>query len=234
VCFVLIKRAPWVVLVLVVALGACSSGAASIVSGFPANPTHPAQQEITFHGCPPQGDGGDAILNKGKNRVDDGDNGRYFDVSLQTLLALPWPQSVGKQPRDSWSSTDAAAVAQYEGVPVRTTGYVLKAVHEGTESPNCHATDYRDFHVWLAVNAGDDRSKAMVIEVAPRVREQRSGWTISALEGLAGQQVRISGWLLLDQEHPEQIGQTRETLWEIHPIMHIEVNQNGNWLSIDS
>jgi hypothetical protein len=31
-------------------------------------------------------------------------------------------------------------------------------------------------------------------------------------------EVRIRGWLMLDQEHPEQIGKTRGTLWEIHPI----------------
>ncbi len=73
----------------------------------------------------------------------------------------------------------------------------------------------------------------MVVEVTPRVRDQRPGWTDSALAALKGQQVRISGWLLMDQEHPEQLGQTRATLWEIHPIMHIEVNQGGSWQSID-
>jgi hypothetical protein len=46
--------------------------------------------------------------------------------------------------------------------------------------------------------------------------------------------VRISGWLLMDQEHPEQLGQTRASLWEIHPILHIEVNEGGSWQSIDN
>jgi hypothetical protein len=73
----------------------------------------------------------------------------------------------------------------------------------------------------------------MVIEVTPRVRDVRPGWSTSTLEGLVGQQVLIEGWTMLDEEHPEQIGQTRETLWEIHPIMHIEVNQGGSWTSID-
>jgi hypothetical protein len=70
--------------------------------------------------------------------------------------------------------------------------------------------------------------------VTPRERDQRPGWTSSALSSLTGEQVRISGWLLMDQEHPEQLGQTRATLWEIHPIIHIEVNQGGSWQSIDS
>ena len=42
-------------------------------------------------------------------------------------------------------------------------------------------------------------------------------------------QVRISGWLMLDQEHPEQIGKTRGTLWEIHPITRIEVKDANGW-----
>jgi hypothetical protein len=47
------------------------------------------------------------------------------------------------------------------------------------------------------------------------------------------QRVRISGWLLFDQEHPEQLGKTRATLWEIHPIIKIETQQNGNWTTIN-
>ena len=42
------------------------------------------------------------------------------------------------------------------------------------------------------------------------------------------------GWSMLDQEHPEQLNQTRGTLWEIHPIMQIEVQQNGSWVPLDS
>ena len=47
------------------------------------------------------------------------------------------------------------------------------------------------------------------------------------------QRVRISGWLMLDPEHPDQVGKTRGTIWEIHPIMQIEVNQNGQWTPLD-
>jgi hypothetical protein len=31
-------------------------------------------------------------------------------------------------------------------------------------------------------------------------------------------------------EHPEQIGQFRATLWEIHPITRIEVFTGGKWV----
>jgi len=35
--------------------------------------------------------------------------------------------------------------------------------------------------------------------------------------------VRISGWLMLDPEHPDQLGKTRGTIWEIHPVMKLKV-----------
>jgi len=225
-------------LLVVVVLAACGGGTSgqqtSTSNGFPTSAAHPTPVVRTFQGCPPTGDGGDGQLNTRKNRIDDGEGGTYHDVTLSTLLGLTWPQGIEKRQRANWSSADRAAVAQDEGVAVRTTGYILDLRHEGTESPNCHAVDSRDFHVWLAVNPGDAKSHAMVIEVTPRVRAIRAGWTDSALSALRGKQVRISGWLMMDQEHPEQVNQTRATLWEIHPIIHIEVRQNGQWTSIDS
>lgn len=228
-----------VLLLMVVALVGCNVDTSGVhgttLSGsFPGNAAHPQPQKITFQGCPPDGDGGDRALNTLKNRIDNGEGGAFHDVSLTTLINLSFPQDIGRVQRANWSQGDVSAVNQYEGIAVRTVGYIAGVKHEGTESTNCHALDYRDYHVWLVVNAGDPRSKSMVIEVTPRVRDQRPGWTASALSGLVGQQVRISGWLLLDQEHPEQIGQTRATLWEIHPIIHIEVNQGGSWQSIDN
>ena len=38
---------------------------------------------------------------------------------------------------------------------------------------------------------------------------------------------------MLDPEHPDQVGKTRGTIWEIHPIMFIEVEQQGKWVSLD-
>jgi len=45
--------------------------------------------------------------------------------------------------------------------------------------------------------------------------------------------VRVSGWLLLDQEHPDQVGRTRGTIWEVHPIMRFEVQRGGRWVALD-
>jgi hypothetical protein len=229
------RRVGCAALCAVMLLVATGCGQAKVEQGFPSTAPHPQPQEITFDGCPPQGSGGDGDLNMLKNRVDDGANGTFYDVDVNTLTALPYPVGVQRVRRANWDPNDAEDVALYEGAPLRTVGYILSVKHEGTESTNCQFADgqYRDFHVWLAPNAGDDRSKAIVVEVAPRVRSQRPGWTDSALFGLKGQRVRISGWLLMDQEHPEQLGQTRATLWEIHPIMHIEVANGPTWSKID-
>src|SRR5262245_7363348 len=238
----LLRRAPLLLanfltlLTLLALFAACGSAGntGSIPNGFPATVSHPQPTDQDFHGCPPQGDGGDARLNVLKNRIDDGEKGTYHDVTLPTLLALEWPSGVEDTKRDNWSSADAAEVAQFEDVAVRSTGYILDVRHEGTESTNCHDVDQRDFHMWLAVNASDGKDKAMVVEVTPRVREQRPGWDDSTRSSLRGKQVRISGWLMLDQEHPEQVGKSRATIWEIHPILHIEVLQNNQWVSIDT
>jgi hypothetical protein len=95
-----------------------------------------------------------------------------------------------------------------------------------------------DIHVWLNKQPveGKDRTQAVVAEVTPRLKPEHRNWTQGTLRQLAGQrkQVRISGWLLLDQEHPEQLGKTRGTLWEIHPIMQIEVQQDDTWVPLDN
>jgi hypothetical protein len=60
-----------------------------------------------------------------------------------------------------------------------------------------------------------------------------------------GDSVRISGWLMFDPLHYDQMWQydsaadttgtkARITLWEIHPITRIEVFKNGTWRSLDT
>jgi hypothetical protein len=193
----------------------------------------PSPVDQTFQGCPPQGDGGDAALNVRKNRTD---TGNWQSETVANLVHLPYPQSVVRQPRAAWSSADAATVAQNEGRPLQVEGYLLLVRHEGPESPNCHDPNERDFHMWLSGAPGTsaDRAGSMIVEVTPRSRALNSGWQPdSRLLGLIGKHVRISGWLLLDQEHPEQVGKTRGTLWEIHPVMKIEVDQNGQWIDLN-
>ena len=47
-------------------------------------------------------------------------------------------------------------------------------------------------------------------------------------------QVRISDWLIYDWEHVGVIGNQRATVWEVHPITRIQIQQNGPWVDLDS
>ncbi|MFL6213665.1 MAG: hypothetical protein ACJ74J_07180 [Blastocatellia bacterium] len=205
--------------------------------GFPDMATKPKPKEVVYKGCPPEGDGGDPELNRLKNRVDEAD--QYFAVDFDSVVQLPWPKTIEHKDRDRWSAADTEAIARYEGIPISVEGFLASSKKEGPESCNCHGAnnDQKDFHVWLIKNAEADRSGSIVVEVSPRLRSQHPAWTTDALGRVArnDQRVRISGWLMMDPEHPDQIGKkTRGTIWEIHPITKIEVEQNGNWATLDS
>lgn len=76
---------------------------------------------------------------------------------------------------------------------------------------------------------------AIVVEVTPRIRAEHVHWDPGSIKALADEKkrVRISGWLLFDPYHPGHLGKFRVTLWEIHPIMQIEVEQDGVWVTLD-
>ncbi|MGB8648373.1 MAG: hypothetical protein WCF84_24265 [Anaerolineae bacterium] len=212
-----------------------SGGGGAVLPGAPGALPNMAQkpqpkQLASFQGCPPEGDGSDPALNQLKNRVDEGN---YIPVAFDAVAQLSWPQAIERKKRADWSSADTAAIAKYEGIPISIEGYLYGAREEGPESPNCHGADLpmHDFHIWLTKSAGDSNSGSIVVETTPRVRANHSTWTVKALTQIAKgeQRVRISGWLMMDPEHPDQVTKTRGTIWEIHPIMKIEVQQGGTW-----
>lgn len=203
--------------------------------GLPDMPQKPQPVETTFQGCPPGGDGGDMELNKLKNRVDEG---AYVPVTFDSIVKLAWPPATERRNMQNWSAADRAFVEKYNGIPVSVEGYLADIKKQGPESTNCHGADddMRDWHIWLTQNQHQDRSGSIVVEATPRIRPKHPGWQLDTLRQIVNQQqrVRISGWLMLDPEHPDQVDKTRGTIWEIHPIMKIEVEQNGRWVSLDS
>ncbi len=203
-------------------------------SGLPDMATKPEPKEITFQECPPEGDGGDPQLNRLKNRVDEG---RYIPVSFDAIASLTWPKGVEQRDRADWSAEDTAVISRYEGIPVMVEGYLAAATESGPESTNCHGTSNElvDWHVSLVKNPGEDRSRAIVTETTPRVRPNHK-WTLTLLHSIIEQQerIRISGWLFFDPEHPEHLGKYRVTLWEVHPILQMEVYRDGRWVPLDN
>ncbi len=195
---------------------------------------HPAPEEETYKGCPPGGDGTDPELNMLKNRVDP--VAAPAAMPFATLLHLPWPAAVNRQHMAQWAPADRAQVAKDNGLGVAVEAHFIRVQAEGPESPNCHSTTDVDFHEWVVADPADDRTKAVVVEVGPRQRDKHPGWTLARFQQLAKDKarVRVTGWLLLDPEHPDQVGKTRGTIWEVHPATKIEIFQGNGWVDIDT
>ncbi|HKW48260.1 MAG TPA: SH3 domain-containing protein [Gemmatimonadaceae bacterium] len=198
--------------------------------------------------CAADGLGGDSLTNHLKNRTDEPTS--YHEVSWDSLAQLSFPHNARKYREGShaWPQSDLDAIATYEGLPISVVGFLSGIKVEGKESTNCAQTDSSrvDWHMYLTKGKGQKTRQAIVVETTPRVRPNHPGWTVDAIKGFvqAGDTVRISGWLMLDPEHFDQMWQYRSpsdttgtkariTLWEIHPITRIEVRRNGAWQSLD-
>lgn len=196
----------------------------------------PAPTDSEFDGCGPAGSQPDYALNRKKNRVDEG---RYIEVPWTMIARLPWPHEVAYRFRNQWSKGETRAVARYEGAAVSVEGYLAGFRVEVPEAPNCYgrAVDDRDYHMWLSEKPHQHDRQSIVIEITPRVRALHANWTEERFRDLLARQtrVRVSGWLLLDQMHPELVDINRNTLWEVHPIMRVEVQRpDSSWVSLDS
>jgi hypothetical protein len=235
------SRTTWIVLVVVVAIftiGLVVLFVPRVLSQPAVQPALPGGQQSTpqqeeFHGCPREGRGGDTFLNLLKNRIDEGSWG---PATIEQMLALKWPKGVENRKMSGWSAADRAEVARNNGIAVQVEGYLLLTRQEGAEATNCgsSAMDEIDYHMWLAAKPEDPRpTKSVVIEVTPRVRAKHPSWNYSAFSGLVRDKtrIRVSGWTMLDPEHPEEVGKSRGTIWEVHPVMKVEmqVSPGGGW-----
>jgi hypothetical protein len=127
--------------------------------------------------------------------------------------------------------------AELEKRGVVLDGYFLDVKKEGAESPNCYSKSHVDFHMWIGAKrpksleqATTFRSHAVVVEATPGTQRDHLTWTYDNLKELRLERVRVYGWYMFDPEHPPQLGKTRGTLWEIHPVTKIEVFKGGRWI----
>ncbi len=203
-------------------------------NGLPPTSFKQPPQVGTYNNCPPEGQGGDPAYNRFGNRTDDGN---YQPVALDTLIGLSWPKEVEHKPRDQWPPDAQDRIARADGLPLVVEGYVAQAQQKGPEPQNCQSSTDLNVQVWLVARSESkgDLAKALVVQITPRVRTNHPGWTVDQLNALAaaGLRVRISGWLLLDADHPEDVGKSRDTLWELHPVMQIAVSKDGQWVNLD-
>jgi len=196
----------------------------------------PPPQDSAFDGCGDAGSQPDYALNRLKNRIDEG---KYLPISWTVIARLPWPRRVGYRFRNQWTEGETKQVKRFEGVAVEVEGHLAAYKLEVPEPPNCYsrAEKLRDFHLWLSEHDHDSESNSIVVELTPRVRVSHPTWNEDRLAALVAThaRIRIRGWLMLDQMHPESVGHVRSTLWEVHPIMQIDRRSSGaKWIPLDS
>ena len=187
-----------------------------------------------FHECPPNGQGSDPYLNSLKNRDKSPKQAHVYTVT-QLVNAAPSTLPQRRVHRSSWTAQQQDLAAKWESRAVWVEGYLLHVVKEGKEACNCGSTKYVDHHLWLAPSPFASRTQAMVVEVSPRVWPSHPHWddanTFRQIIN-AKTKVHVAGWLTWDQEHKEQLGKTRRTLWEVHPIHSIKVLKGSKWVTL--
>jgi hypothetical protein len=220
------------------ALTTVASGQVNSVADIEALPKATPRQ-ANESGCANAGEGAkqgehiDTLTDLLKNRV--GGAGQYTDVPFSVFLKLPWKGM--KTRRYSWTPSQVARTVKYEGAAIAITGYIIEAAKKSKETSNCEivSDQWYDWHIWLVRTEAEaharNKKKAIVVEVTPRVRHaDPSAFDLTQLRQWAhdGQPVTVSGWLLLDPDHPTDATGTpkknasRGTIWEVHPVMRIE------------
>ncbi|HWC18987.1 MAG TPA: hypothetical protein VG498_18390, partial [Terriglobales bacterium] len=175
--------------------------------------------------CGPKG-------NASQQKLQDLDGEKNRTDIPSTYIALSWDQLKGLPSNNH---------AKYEGAPVSVVGYLSSQVKQQTsppgESANCKLLQPNevDWHIYLTKNPSRPIAQANIVETTPRTRPLHQ-WQKSQLDSLVNtsQKVRISGWLMYDFQHVGEIGVHRASVWEVHPITKIEVQDgSGNWKDIE-
>ncbi len=187
-----------------------------------------------YNGCPMEGrskDDGkrhhlDTKSNLLKNRFEV--PREYRSMTITQVCSLPHDLlEIAGSTRLSWGPEANQQASASERLGVAVEGYVKRVNKEQPEDCNCHSTIDRDYHLVLT----DDSGKMLVAEVNPRSLAL-NGWSGAQLKRLADQHahVRVCGWLFWDSHH--EGAAWRSTQWEVHPVLAIQVEDGGQWVSV--
>lgn len=170
-------------------------------------------------------------------------------------------QTTGKRRKDLLPA-ERQKLEPLEKEVVQLTGYLGLAYPGPPESTNCGAVDYHDWHLEIvekppehAPQVGDPT--AIICEITPRTQNAiyRNNVRIQSMAGFfrrfdleyestghRAQKIRLTGYLLWDDEHngSADVGSTiarigankyhnpwRKSAWEIHPVIKIEPLEGG-------
>ncbi len=184
-----------------------------------------------FNGCPPQGNSlQNTTLNRLKNR-----SNQFIGASRTTVAEI-----------NTLPISPPSKINNLQNQMVFIEGFLVAIRQQGKESTNCGGTgNMADNHLWIVDEANQvdltnsqtlrkSKAKATVVEITPRWRASNPGWEIQNIQKFINQRAkfRITGWLMLDPEHFDQISKTRGGVWEIHPITKIEVLNGNQWVEL--
>jgi hypothetical protein len=188
----------------------------------------------SFAGCPAHGSGGDPQVNVLKNRSTAPASAN--PITVAGMKELPGLPAGSPAMRANWPASARAIIEPHEGQGVVFTGYILQVARETGEPSNCGSTLPRDEDVelFLAQRPGVTNGHQIILgEITPRWRAVYTSWRPTNLRAVAGgNRIRITGWLLYDQESFGETHGGTATPWEIEPITNVEVLRNGNWVNL--
>jgi hypothetical protein len=174
--------------------------------------------------CPAAGcGGGDPSLNVKKN-VLQVPTGEPKEFTFQNFVALET-----ERPSDYTPGDREEIEHMGEDTYVALNGYMIGAHPGGPETCNCKLSGEanNDFHINLVDQKGEKFTDSVVVEMTPKIRTTHPNWTLANLQNILDDRdppyVRVTGMLLLDTEHIHRSGGPRMTIWEIHPVMNLQV-----------
>jgi len=184
-----------------------------------------------------------------------------WDYAQFVEHARAFDAELGAISRSNLTHEAEAKLAAIQTQIVSVTGWVVLAYASHSESCNCNSEEFRDWHIELVPKPFDHAPQigdltAIICEVTPRTEAvlYRAGIRLQKLAafinlgkqpnvvahptGSAPHQVRVTGYLMWDDEHTkpgkdtgptiERSGQSyyhhpyRASAWEIHPILKID------------
>jgi len=162
--------------------------------------------------------------------------------------------------RSKLTSAQKDELDKYENQIVSLTGWLVLTYAGMAETTNCASARFHDWHLEIFENPSDHGPRIgdptpIICEITPRTEQRiyRDNVRLQSLTGFfrlqdvsyqptghKAQKVRVTGYLLWDDEHngSADVGSTiqwissngfhhpwRSTAWEIHPVMNVEVLQ---------
>ncbi len=212
-------------------------------------------------GCTISGSAYDPFLNELKNQITWGSLPPSAIQPKQTITSLDQLNQLESQLQNlglnqkNHGDLSSKLAGFGEGSIYGVVGYLYAVEPEGAESSNCQLAkdppDFQDvdYHIFIGFDpavadklrnkkaiTSDEKRQSMVVEMTPHYRDAfHQEWTVPALKEVLGDQVKVLGQLIVDNEHfvagqdcgvdPTKPRCWRASVWELHPIVDFRTCQ---------